>query len=271
VAIRDVGDVAAALDQVHGHGTLIPHRLFEIYPAPASRSWESCLVRPVSEWAFDQLLTEMESQDERAAFKLYQQIQGTTDAAAFCGKIWERQVHKFFRSIQKPTPFRIFSLVDRDHYLDIEFSSDTSHHAFGPNQEFGGLLASSVKDQKSCYLKPLNQNFATFDSFLYQHGFNHGHNDFQPLLGFQITDASDHPISLSGLTTTQTACRLAIPELKALRPSAQHKWIVVFVVPASMEAAFRVQNIKPESKHWESKIAQYVMGLERKQVWPEAR
>src|SRR5262249_49103982 len=109
-AILSVKDVAAALERVHGNDDqLIPHRLFEIYPASDSRYWECYMVRTVSQWAFDELAAEMESRNQRATYNLYRQIQGTTDAAEFRGRLWERQVHKFFRSISAPTQFHIYS------------------------------------------------------------------------------------------------------------------------------------------------------------------
>jgi hypothetical protein len=82
---------------VHGNDHfLIPHCLFEIYPASTTnRSWESCMVRTVSQWAFNRLLSEMESQDEQAAYNLYRRIQGITDAAEFRGRLWERLVHRY--------------------------------------------------------------------------------------------------------------------------------------------------------------------------------
>jgi hypothetical protein len=44
-----------------------------------------------------------------------------------------------------------------------------------------------------------------FDLFLYQHGMSQC--DCQPLIGFQITDAHDHPISVKGLADLQKSFR----------------------------------------------------------------
>lgn len=270
-AISAIKDVAAVLERVHGNDDrLIPHRLFEIYPASDSKAWECCNVRTVSQWAFDQLVVEMETRDEHAAHKLYKQIQGTVDAAEFRGRLWERQVHKFFRSISARKQFHIHSLPDRDDSLIIEFSSAVSHQTFGPIQMFTGLLNSSVKDHKSSYLKPLNKNFATFDSFLYQPGLNDSQG-VQPLLGIQITDAGIYDIGLRGLQTLQTACKPQIPDLNTLRPSAERKWIILFIVPAPMGASFQSQNIKPPSEHWKSKTVQYILELPVEEVWNLSR
>jgi hypothetical protein len=215
------------------------------------------MVRTVSQWVFDTLLADMESRDEQATQNLYRRIQGTSNAAEFRERLWERLVHKHLRSISKPTKFHIYSLADRNQSFIIEFSSDVLHENFGTPQVFGGVLASSVKNNRSCYLKPLNRNFATFDSFLYQPGFDHP--GFQPLLGLQMTDALHHDINLKDLQRIRTACQTSIPQLKALRPSAQKKWIIIFVVPETIGATFLAQKIKDESKHWESKTAQYIL------------
>jgi hypothetical protein len=110
----------------------------------------------------------------------------------------------------------------------------------------------------------MNRNFATLGSFLYLPGFNHP--GVQPLLGLQMTDANHHDISLKGLQGAQTACKTTIPELNALRPSAQQQWIIIFVVPAFIGACFGVQKIKDDCKHWESKTAQYILELPE-EVW----
>ena len=267
-AILGIKDVAEALDRVHGKDdTIIPHRVFEIYPASDSRYWEVCKIRTVSQWAFDQLATEMESRDEHAITRLYKQIQGTTDAAAFRGRLWERQVHKFFRSIRTPRQFQIRSLIDRSRSLTIEFSPNTLHETFARTQYLAGLLTSAIEKGSSSYLKPNPKNFATFDAFLYQHGFDSSYGEFQPLLGVQITDGTDHSIALTGLKTAQTACKRNIPHLNGLRPSASKKWIVLFVVPAFLGASFKLQRIEPPSGAWESKTVQYILELPEHEVF----
>jgi len=140
----------------------------------------------------------------------------------------------------------------------IEFSPDVSHETFGSHQDFGEQLASSVKNNKSCYLKPTEWNLTTFHSFLYQPGFNHP--GFQPL-GLQMTDVQHHDISLKSPQT------LVIPELNALRPTAKRKWIIIFVVPASVGASFEVQKFEDGAKHWEPKMAQYILQLQEEEVW----
>jgi hypothetical protein len=117
--------------------------------------------------------------------------------------MFETKVHVFFRSITMPRSFIAFSLDDRSTTFDIEFSSSTTHYTFGAKQYFTGELASSVNDHKSCYLKPLSRYFATFDSFLYQP--ENLLSGCQSLIGFQVTTAYEHRISVVGLKELQ-AC-----------------------------------------------------------------
>jgi len=53
------------------------------------------------------------------AYKFYLSMQRTTAAAELRGRIWEWQVHKYFRRV-KPTTFQITSLDGRSATFDIE-------------------------------------------------------------------------------------------------------------------------------------------------------
>jgi hypothetical protein len=220
----------------------------------------------VSQIALEILVAEAEQRDVESAYKFYRQVQASTAAAPFRGRMWERQVHKYFRSIQHSMSFDIYSLDNRNK-LEIHFSPNTHHEAFGPIQIFGGRLASSIADKKSCYLKPIAANFGSIDSVLYEHGVLR--DGFQPLIPFQMTDAATHPLNTKGLEIIQKSLTLQVPGLKALRPSTSQKWIIVFVVPAPMGASFVKQKFKgPDGpSHWESKTAQYVLELDPNVIW----
>jgi len=255
MAVRDVKDIKSTLESVYRSGDM--SRLFQISPRGDNRSLESSKIEPVSEWALDQFMARLEEDDQRATYDMYRRIRWHPELR---GRIWQNRVHKYFCSLPTMTQFSIYPLGDSTaNPLTIEFISDTKHTDFARFQDFGGLLTSSVMDQRSCYLRPLSKTFATFDSFLYQPGFHP--SNFQPLICFQITDALKHDIHLSGLQGTQTACRATIPELKALRPSVAKKWIIVFVMPTNMGSAFGLQKIVKESSVWMSKTAQYHLEL----------
>jgi hypothetical protein len=263
-AIKESQKLNDAVARAHAGQPI--HRAFDIYPSSQSRHWESCLVQPISDWALSQIMAELDRQGADAAYNFYQNIQGSRDSAALGGKMFENKVHKFFRSITEPRIFTICSLENRSTTFDIEFSSRMTHHTFGAGQRFAGQLTSSIAGRKSCYLRPLSPIFPTFDSFLYQHEFSQP--SCQPLIGFQITAAHDHPISVKGLAAVQTCLTPNIPELKALRPAITAKWIILFVVPEPMMASFVQQRFKDAEKcaHWQQKTTQYVLGLPEEEV-----
>jgi hypothetical protein len=87
-AITGIEDMEKTIRNVHGDRSF-PHRVFEIYPRPDTKLFSLCLVRPVSRWAFNELMIEMKKRDKDAAYKFYKQIQGTPNAAAFRGLTWE--------------------------------------------------------------------------------------------------------------------------------------------------------------------------------------
>ena len=66
----------------------------------------------------------------------------------------------------------------------------------------------------------------------------------QPLIGFRITTARDHRISVKDLAAIQACLKPKIPELKTLRPTTEAKWIILFVVPDDMAASFVKQQFK---------------------------
>lgn len=262
-AIRQHRELKNAITDAHAGKPI--HCAFEVCPSSNSRYWDSCSLRPISDWALSQIMAELDQQDLNAAYRFYQTTQGTRDSATLGGKMFEYKVHKFFRSITKPRRFTICSLANRATTFDIEFSSKTKHLTFGATQYFAGQLASSITDSTSCYLRPLSPIFPTFDSFLYQCTMSQP--GYQPLIGLQVTGARDHPISSKGLEEIQTCLKPKIPDLKALRPTVAAKWIILFVVPESMMASFVSQSITAKkSGHWEQKTAQFVLGLPEEEV-----
>jgi len=58
-AITKCEDLAAAIFNVHGDRP-VPHRAFEIWRSPKTRFWDSYHVRPVSDWAFHQIMAELD-------------------------------------------------------------------------------------------------------------------------------------------------------------------------------------------------------------------
>ena len=211
-------------------------------------------------------MAKLEKRDEESAWNFYRSIQGNNDASAIRGHLWEWQVHKYFHSIMEPMTFQASSLDNSMESIEISFSHTIQHKDFGNIQTFQGLLMSLVHEHQSCYLKPSSKTFATVDSVLYVHDDNPNH---QKLIGCQITDARAHPSSIKGFTIMQTSLKHTVPELECLRPSAGQKWIIVFIVPKPMGSSFTKQGYKEAVGRsiWDSKIAQYVLELDTKEVW----
>jgi hypothetical protein len=263
-AIVGTEDLAGAICNV-ATGQPI-HRAFEVWPSTDITAWECCVTRPISDWAFSQMVAELDRRDPDAAYDFYWTIQGTRNSATLSGQLFEIKVHKFFRSITKPRSFTICSVDNPSTTFDIEFSSAIVHHAFGAGQAFAGHFTTSVRNQESCYLKPLSPIFPTFDSFLYQHEISQP--GCQSLIGLQVTAAAAHPISIKGLASIQACLKPQVPELNNLRPTTAAKWIILFVVPDPMAASFVKQVIKDADKvgHWGLKTTQYVLGLPEREV-----
>ena len=263
-AIKGTEKLADAVVGVHGAQLI--HRAFLIVPGSnTNRYWESCVAEPVSDWAFSDILTELDERGTNEAYNFYRMIQGG-DGAGLSGKMFEKKVHRFFRSINQPKSFTIRSLDNRSTTFNITFSSETVHHTFSTLQRLAGELVLSANRCTSCYLVPESPVFATFDSFLYQH--NVSQHDCSSLIGFQITTASKHPISMKGLADVQKCLNRQFPELKALRPTKATKWIILFVVPESVAGSFVRQGFEGAKKgDWSVKTTQYILGLPEEEVF----
>ena len=73
------------------------HRAFEIYPSLPRRQLLYCLVRPISDWAFSQMIEELDRQGTDAAYSLYRSWEGTRAGASLAGRLFENRVHNFFQ------------------------------------------------------------------------------------------------------------------------------------------------------------------------------
>lgn len=212
------------------------------------------------------MVAELDRRDANAAYTFYRLVKGSRNSASLSGQLFEFKVHKFLQSITEPRSFSIRSLDDPSITFNIEFSSNIVFRTFGADQFFTGHLITSVKNQESCYLKPLSPVFPTFDAFLYQHTLVRP--GYQPFMGVQVTNARSPSVSIKGLEGTQRALKKYIPELKDLRPIKAKKWIILFIVPEPMAVSFQKQILKDSAKvdHWDSKTAQFVLGLPEQEV-----
>jgi hypothetical protein len=255
-AIESCKDIKEAIYAVAGD-LAVPHRAFVIYPGDEYRSLVGCLVKPISEYAMDTIIMTLDERSADAAFNLYQSIQGSSLAAAFRGKIWERKVHGYFR--RTATSFTIRSLDGTSTRL-WDFSKDMKHFDFGPPQMLAGEIARCVAAGESVYLQPISDNFASLDSIIYQ--------PTDDLVGIQITDTLIHPIKATGLSALQLLLKPKHALLAPLRPTVGKPWILLFVVPTPMGNSFTRQNIEGvAAANWSRKTVQYVLGLDRREVF----
>ena len=239
-------------------------RVFQIYPSNSSRIGGSCVIQPVSDWALSVMMKELRRRNQGAAYKLYHALQGSPSSSTLVGRMFETSLHLYLKT---PRVYIIKSLDDRRTTLDIYLTSNTVHAAFVAMKDFSRQLASSVKDNRSCYLKSSSPVFPSFDSFLYQPILSQSLG-FSALISLQVTTAADHAISIKGLEKIQQSLKLKVPELKGLRPTMARKMIILFVVPDTLGAAFVKQRIKDAGKAgcWHEKTAQYILELPEEAV-----
>jgi hypothetical protein len=141
----------------------------------------------------------------------------------------------------------------------LDLPEGIKHFVFGPSQGLSGKIADCVDARKSAYLQPISDNFASLDSIIYQPN--------NPLIGIQITNVSTHPINTKGLKALQSLLSPKNESLSPLRPTFEKPWIILFVVPKQMEKSFTRQSITGHASATWSKIVQYVLGLDEREVF----
>ena len=269
--INQTKELSDAIINMMVDGDTAINHAFQIRPSSKNRSWNSCVVESVSDWAFSEMMAVLDERKAGYAYDFYCAIKACRDSTTLAGKTFENRLHKFLKTSSRTgRTFTIESLDDRSTTLDIHFTSNTK--LFGDMKCFTGELALSVQNKTSCYLQPLSPVFPSFDSFLYQPDISR----FSSLVGLQATTAADHPINLKGLQDVQTSLKPEVSGMKDLRPTTERKMIILFVVPDTLGVSFAKQaiegakkdaNLKNAQTLWYGKTDQYILALSEEEVF----
>ncbi|KAF8351674.1 hypothetical protein F5887DRAFT_913384 [Amanita rubescens] len=256
-AIEDTKDLFEVTSNMqNGDDRHITHRVFQVHPKSSeNRFWHNSVAKPVSAWAFFQMLNVLHKRNRGDAYRFYCTVKAYPESSQLRGNMFEYYLHPY---LKRPRTFNIKSLDDGAATLKIDFIVNADNHLSFTDLSEGLVL--SVKSNKSHYLRPGSPVFPSFDSFLYQPEISH--LGFSPLIALQVTTAAKHEIKLKGLKDIGSA--LQNPYLESLRPEQNRKMIVLFVVPDDLEPTFRTQKIhgaKKEVGPWYNKTTQYVLGL----------
>ena len=241
-------DIGALIDDIRRGGT--SSHLFQIYSSHDHRMFENCPIKHVSDWSFNRLLEKYEERQTDAALELFNlfRYRNGLQIATF---VWERQ---FFRSLRSPRSFILRSLDDPSESItcEWEYPRGTEYRTFESGPPFPTRLQVLIEDKTSGHLKPLSTMFPTSDSLVYQPS----RLDF-----FQITLGSFEPNgSIAGFERVQRWLELKGPT-SHLCPSETRPWLFISIVPEGKAASLKQQSF---GKIWNSKVKQYVLGLD---IW----
>ncbi|KAK2465021.1 hypothetical protein APHAL10511_003097 [Amanita phalloides] len=201
-AIENTNDL---FDVIHNakRGNL-SHRAFQIQPSPKSRFLGSCLVQPVSAWAFKEMLNLLHLKNRDEAYRFYCTIKGYPDSSQLRGRIFESCFHRYLNDSRT---FIIKPLNNLTATPEIKFTvNNDSHLSFPDLTKLSEQLELSIKSDTSCYFQPESAIFPSFDSFLYQPKISN-HN-FSPLIALQVTTAACHGIKIKDLQKVQSSLDL---------------------------------------------------------------
>ena len=85
-AIISCDDIKTTIYAVAGD-RVVPHQTFVVYPSDKHRFLLGCHMKPLSDYAMDNIIMTLDDRDADAVFNLYQGLRGSLLAAAFLGNI----------------------------------------------------------------------------------------------------------------------------------------------------------------------------------------
>ncbi|KAF8510508.1 hypothetical protein BU17DRAFT_70030 [Hysterangium stoloniferum] len=229
------------------------HHLFEIYNRDHRHFFSNSLIKPVSDWVFGRLLEQYEERQASAARQLYDLIRKEPALAPTSGIIWERQCHRFFRSLRLSRSFNLRSLDDPSQTITWDYPGGTEYKAF-ESASFSTELEAQIQRKTSTYFQPFPASYPTLDSLIYRPD----RLDF-----LQMTVAKNHPSKIAGFQRIRRGLKLKGPASN-LRPSKEQPWMFIFIVPEETAPSFTKQ---PFGEVWDSKVKQYILALSQKDIW----
>ena len=163
-AIKNTKDLfMVTSDLQNGDDRHITYRAFQVHPSPEDRFWDISIAKPVSAWAFLQMLNVLHERNRGDAYRFYCKIIAYPESSGLRGNMFEHYLHPYLKS---PRTFTIKSLDDGAATLNVDFTVNADNHLIFTYLSEGLVL--SVKSNESHYLRPGSPIFPSFDSFLYQ-------------------------------------------------------------------------------------------------------
>jgi len=238
---------------------MLSHTIFELSaPEGTQRLFGDALVGAVSLWALNLLLEAYEQRKSDAAAEFYDSIAGDPHAGSLRGRMFERQVLKYFDSLKEPHVFSIRSL-DTSSICEWVYPGPAKRVTFQP-VTFAQSLQAAVVGGNPLHLVPKDPNFPALDSTVYRPGKGLSH--------MQVTVRTKHPVAVVGLKRIQGYLKRNTP-LADLRPSKTKPWELIFPVPCTIADSFTKQSFEGDTtrQEWASKVDQYVLAIEEETIW----
>ena len=255
-------DIVQLLHKSRMGGSDVSHMIFQISPTNSRPFLLACQVDTVSRWALDLLLQYSGARRADVTADFYYEITLLMpEAASLRGHLFKRQVLDHLCGIRTESTFSIRGLTN---------SEKTTWTYRGPirridleNSTISYELTEAVRRQESLHLVPLVRSFPAVDSILYD-----PKDQEAAFTCIQIPRNKDHAIDVPSLLRIQSWLKLHTP-LEGLRPTEEDKpWRLLFVVPLSTKAEFKLQKLDPPSGVWAVKDPRLcVLGLEERSIF----
>ncbi len=244
-------DISNVLQRLKTGASDVSHTVFQLSPTDQSRSLSHCRFKPVSRWAFDQLLNKCEDLQAGAVARFHRQISGEPRAASLRGHLFKRQVlnslgdgsRRKILGLTYPKEKKTWTFRGRIHYFTEDSSAVVE-------------ITNAVATKEPLHLVPLISNFPAVGSIVY--------DPKEVLTCIQTTiNKGEHPISVSDLLCIQRWLDHQT-SLAGLLPSKKGPWRFIFIVPSNMVSTFKRQRFKGDTgnNEWAGKVRQYVLGWE---------
>ena len=232
----------------------VSYSIFQIFPKDELWLLSGCRFKVVSDWAFRLFMEEHERYETHKANDFYRQILGMPKAASLWGYVFEQKVLHHIDTCG--CNFEIRGLASPGK-ITWRCPGPIRRYNFLHGPDFIREITQAIKENTSLHLVPSVSNFEVFDSVLYSPN--------EVLTCIQTTVSGKHHISVPGLQRLQHWLGPKTP-LAHLCPSSNRPWRFIFIVPPGDASTYEKQELTAkadtESGEWDSKVHQYVLGLD---------
>jgi hypothetical protein len=230
-----------------------PH-LFQMH-SEDDHLFSNCLVRPVTDIALGYYLSKYERKLPLGPHKLYKFLEREPKLSSTNSHMFQWACEKFFESLMQAHSFTVRSLDDPRKTTTWVYSGHISNYS-SPKS-----ISSRLRTQfQSGKVGKARSTYTTFPSFNNMVCISDGVS----MEFVRMMTGVDCYGDAAGFERVQRWLNRSPEDSQHLQPSTKRPWKFIFIVPEEIATSFTKWTF---GNGWDEKVAQYVLGLSRRQIW----